>query len=194
MLDDIAAAANKIHHADINSLNHNDEAKRLSSNCFREAIRCVNQLRQLLKAMEALGIEAAVKSNKKDTPHNGLHRNLSYPAYISIDLGLRQKRKHYAGRMYFQAILLQNDFFRGDGVTTTNPFLNGKSIRIAEGGRYDDLVRQVSVECVSDIISPLCLSLFIVASGALSSFVHQAILEVFKSVNTQRQKCPFVQD
>jgi len=149
VLDDIAAAASKIHHADINSLNHNDEVKRLSSNCFREAIRCINELRQLLKAMEALGIEAAVKSSEQDTPHNGLQGNLSYPAYISIDLGLRQKRKHYAGRMYFQAILLHNDFFRGDGGTTNSPFLNGKSIRIAEGGRYDDLIRQVSVECDS---------------------------------------------
>jgi hypothetical protein len=142
VLDDIAAAARKIHHADINSLNQNDEVKRLSSNCFREAIRCLNELRQLLKAIEALGIETAVKLNGGET-----HGNLSYPAYISIDLGLHQRRKHYAGRVYFQAILLQNDFFQEDGETTTNPFLNGKSIRIAEGGRYDDLVRQVSVEC-----------------------------------------------
>lgn len=147
MLDDISAAARKIHHADLNSLHHNDEVKRLSSNCFREAIRCVDQLRQLLKAMEALGIETAVEPNENETLHNGVQRNLSYPAYISIDLGLRQKRKHYSGRMFFQATLLQNDFFQEDGQTTTNPFLNGRGIRIAEGGRYDDLVRQVSVEC-----------------------------------------------
>jgi hypothetical protein len=194
VLDDIAAAASKIHRADINSLNHNDEVKRLSSNCFREAIRCINQLRQLLKAMEALGIEATVKSNEKETPHNSLQTNLSYPAYISIDLGLRQKRKHYAGRMYFQAIILQNDFFRGDGETTTNPFLNGKSTRIAEGGRYDDLVRQVSVECDWSSILSLCVILFILASGTLSSFVHQVISVVFKSVTTQRQNFPFAQD
>ena len=147
VLDDIAAAARKIHHADINSSNHNDEVKRLSSNCFREAIRCLNELRRLLKAMEALGIKTAVNLNEGETPYNGLQDNLSYPAYISIDLGLRQRRKHYAGRLYFQAMLLQNDFFQEDGETTTNPFLNEKSIRIAEGGRYDDLVRQVSVGC-----------------------------------------------
>jgi hypothetical protein len=36
-LDDIVTAVRKIHNADMNS-NHNEEMKRLSSNCFREAM------------------------------------------------------------------------------------------------------------------------------------------------------------
>jgi len=137
VLDVIYEAIKKIHHADVNSSNHTDEVKRLSKNCFVEAIRCINRLRQLLKAMEALGI---VTATKKEHPHIGINKNLSYPAYISIDLGLRQKRKHFSGGMFFQAILLRDDFFQGGGETNANR-IHGVGTRIAEGGRYDDLVR-----------------------------------------------------
>jgi len=142
-LENIYEATKKLHHADVNSSNHNDDVKRLSKNCFGEVIRCINQLKQLLKAMEALGIVTAAKLNKKDHPFIGLSKNISYPAYISIDLGLRQKRKHFSGRIFYQAILLQDDFSQGDGETNTNRIIfGGKSTRIAEGGRYDDLTRQ----------------------------------------------------
>lgn len=153
-------AAKKMHQID-NSSNHNDEVKRLSKNCYSETVRCLHELRQLLKAMEALGIVPAAKLNKKNDSHTVPSKNLSCPAYISIDLGLRHKRKHFSGRMFFQAILLQDDFFQGDReANTTNGMYGGKGIRIAEGGRYDDLVRQVSYDVhymLCDIL-PLCAS------------------------------------
>eukprot|EP00578_Thalassiosira_sp_NH16_P006270 CAMPEP_0181120618 /NCGR_PEP_ID=MMETSP1071-20121207/24259_1 /TAXON_ID=35127 /ORGANISM="Thalassiosira sp., Strain NH16" /LENGTH=1767 /DNA_ID=CAMNT_0023205299 /DNA_START=89 /DNA_END=5389 /DNA_ORIENTATION=+ len=140
-LDVIYEATKKLHSGDINSSNHNEEIKRLSKSCFVEAMRCIHKLRQLLKAMEKLGIVPAAKLHKKDQPHTRLIKNLSYPAYISIDLGLRQKRTNFSGGLYFQAILLQDDFFQ-KGERTPNRKYGGLGTRIAEGGRYDDLVRQ----------------------------------------------------
>lgn len=66
-----------------------DEAKELSKNCFQEVKRSVNQLKQLLKAMEALGVLPAIQNEKVDGDEH-----ISPPAYISLDLGLRQKRRH----------------------------------------------------------------------------------------------------
>jgi len=87
-LDIILDSASKLHKKDMNS--GNNEVKRLSENCFREVTRCINQLRQLLKALEALGVTPTISRNEK-VDVNG---SLSPPAYISIDLGLRQKRQH----------------------------------------------------------------------------------------------------
>lgn len=86
-LDVIRDSASKIHRIDMNS--GTEELKRLSENCFREIFRCINQLKQLLKALEALGIVPAIQNEKIDG-----NEHLSPPAYISIDLGLRQKRQH----------------------------------------------------------------------------------------------------
>lgn len=142
VLDIIYEGTKKIYHADINSSNHSDEVKRLSKNCFSEVIRCINRLRSLLKAMEALGIITATANlNKKEQhPRMQSHKNISYPAYISIDLGLRQKRNNFFGSTFFQAVLLRNNF--GDSETAKTTTLGSKGIRVAEGGRYDDLVRQ----------------------------------------------------
>jgi len=135
----------KLHHADVNSSNYNDDTKKLSKNCIGEVVRCINQLKQLLKAIEALGIVSAgdAKMNKKDHPYIGISKNLSYPAYISVDLGLRQKRKHFSGALYFQAILLRDNFAAGEGKSNNDRIIfGGKGTRLAEGGRYDDLTRQ----------------------------------------------------
>ena len=142
VLDTIYEATKKLHHADVNSSNYSDDIKRLSKNCFNEVIRCIGQLKQLLKAIEALGIVSAAKINKKDHIYIGQSKNLSYPAYITIDLGLRQKRQHYSGALYFQAILLQDNFATDDGKSNNRIVFGGKGTRLAEGGRYDDLTRQ----------------------------------------------------
>lgn len=153
MLDVISESIKKMHNADMNSSSHSAEVKNLSRNCFGEAMRCINQLRQLLRAMDALGIVAALRL---ESPQDGLKKKVSYPAYIAIDLGLRQKRKHFSGRLYFQAVLLHDDFFCGNGESSLNLTFDGKGTRIAEGGRYDDLVRQVSFDCYSRRVE-ICL-------------------------------------
>ena len=50
-----------------------------------------------------------------------------------------------SGGVFFQAILLQDDFFadkEGKDATKGKHAYGGKGSRIAEGGRYDNLVRQ----------------------------------------------------
>ena len=131
-----------MHSADMNSSSHTTEVKNLSKSCYSDAVRCIKQLQHLLRAMDILGISAALK-----LPY-GLQKNVSYPAYISIDLGLRSRRKHFSGSLYFQAVLLHNDFFRGDGENNVYATVDRKGTRIAEGGRYDDLVRQVSIDLI----------------------------------------------
>lgn len=143
VLDVIFESTKRMHNADMNSSNHSEEVKRLSKNCFSEALRCISQIRQLLRAIEAFGINTVSKFKR---PQDFPQKNVSYPAYISIDLGLRQRRNHFSGRLYFQALLLQNDFFRSDGDDNVSRIIDGKGTRIAEGGRYDNLVRQVRFE------------------------------------------------
>jgi hypothetical protein len=87
-LDVIGESASKLHRMDMSS--GGDEVKKLSESCFREVVRCVNQLKQLLKALEALGVVPVIQNEKKVDSDE----HLSPPAYISVDLGLRQKRRH----------------------------------------------------------------------------------------------------
>lgn len=141
VLDIVYESIREMHNADMNSSNHSTEVKNLSKNCYSEATRCINQLRHLIKAMEALGI---VATSNMESLLGGIQKNMSYPTFISIDLGLRHRRNHYSGRLYFQAVLLHNDFFRTNGENNLYTTFDGMGTRIAEGGRYDDLVRQVS--------------------------------------------------
>ena len=73
---------------------------------------------------------------------------LNQPLFVSIDLGLRQKRKHYHGQVLFHGIALPVDYFEQIGVTidaqdSSDVLLSsGKAFKIAEGGRFDDLVRK----------------------------------------------------
>lgn len=154
VLDIISESIREIHNADMNSSNHSTEVKNLSKNCYSEATRCINQLRHLIKAMEALGIVATYKI---ESLLDGIQKNVSYPTFISIDLGLRHRRNHYSGRLYFQAVLLHNDFFYGSGENDICATVDGKVTRIAEGGRYDDLVRQVSILMIRFILNFLIL-------------------------------------
>ena len=85
--------------------------------------------------MEALGVVTSTAKQRKKDQEQPDNKNISYPAYISIDLGLRQKRGNFSGGMtltggsFYQAILLQDSFFE-DGDKA-----NGKGMRLAEGGR-----------------------------------------------------------
>ena len=86
-LDVIRESASKVHRMDMSS--GGDEVRKLSENCFREVVRSIIQLKQLLKAMEALGIVPAIQNKNVEG-----NEHISPPAYISVDLGLRQKRRH----------------------------------------------------------------------------------------------------
>lgn len=69
----------------------------------------------------------------------------SHPLYISLDLGLHQRRRNYHGGIFFQCIALPDDYFEKVDMTEHNEIIvspTGRGTRIAEGGNYSDLVRK----------------------------------------------------
>lgn len=100
---------------------------------YEDVARGLRSLKNCITAMEAMGIYSGMHAFVGQNHHN--------PAYISIDLGLRQSSQHYHGHLYFQAIMLTED---PDSVPSNDTVLtgDGKGIKFAEGGRYDDLVRR----------------------------------------------------
>lgn len=68
------------------------------------------------------------------------------PLYISLDLGLRQRRKHYHGGMIYQGIVLPCNYFDAtpeifeDNESIVSP--SGRGVKVAEGGDFSDLVRK----------------------------------------------------
>jgi hypothetical protein len=70
---------------------------------------------------------------------------LSRPLFVSIDLGLRQRRKHYHGGILYQGIVLPNTYFDEPHTNEHNDMLissEGRGTKVAEGGEYSDLVRK----------------------------------------------------
>jgi hypothetical protein len=102
---------------------------------YEDVARGFRSVRKCINAMEAMGIHTIANKNTTGA------KNYQPPAYISLDLGMRQKSHHYHGHIYFQAIMLTED---PDSVISNDTLLSGdeKGIKIAEGGRYDDLVRR----------------------------------------------------
>lgn len=83
---------------------------------FEDAARQLKSLRDLIGCLVNLGV---VNNNQ--------------PMEVFLDLGLRQKRKHYHGGTIFQYILQPG----GSGGNFSR-----KGIKVAEGGNYSALVRQ----------------------------------------------------
>lgn len=131
-IDTVHDSARKLYNMDINSSGGKDDAKRLSKTCFAEVLRCINLLRQLIQALTSLGVVTAANT-KKGTSTTTHPTNISMPAYMSLDLGLRQasahpsffyvlltsrffpcqsyqKRNHFVGRLFFQALLVRDMF------------------------------------------------------------------------------------
>lgn len=107
---------------------------------YEDIARIVKSLKRLVLLMESMGIGPVVGSK-----NNATGTVASRPLYIALDLGLRQKRKHFNGQLFFQAIVLPDNFFDTDpseeDVNNRKPIL-GLGTKVAEGGRYDDLVSE----------------------------------------------------
>jgi hypothetical protein len=109
----------------------------------RDISKHLKHLSSLIQLLNSVGISPHLGSDAK-----GKTEALNQPLFISIDLGLRQRRKHYHGQVLFQCIALPDEYF--DQITSivevqeTNDTIlsSGKAFKIAEGGRYDDLVRK----------------------------------------------------
>ncbi len=135
---DIAQALDRLHDASIKvrSLNENNKKNKR----YFDIARGIRSLQNLVGTLSKIGIYPA--RNDCSLASTGFLA----PSYISLDLGLRQQQRHYNGQLYFQALLLPenceedpNSFNRNDILLSSNPKL---AVKIAEGGRYEDLVRK----------------------------------------------------
>ena len=92
-IDTVYDSARKLYNLDLNSSGGKDDTKRLSKTCFAEVLRCINLLRRLIQALTSMGVTTAANM-KKGTSATTHSTNISMPAYMSLDLGLRQASIH----------------------------------------------------------------------------------------------------
>ena len=106
---------------------------------FEDAAKALRSVRDVVDVLGSLNIEPLLAM-----PSVGSARidSVSRPLYCSLDIGLRQRRKHYHGGIVYQCIVLPNlnDLEVGD--YNEHLLSSGKGIKVAEGGNYSDLVRK----------------------------------------------------
>lgn len=110
---------------------------RARSKRYEDAHRALRSVRYCLSMMQSLEIHPT--SPGQDA------KRLSLAKFISIDLGLRQKRKHIHGQGLFQAVTIPDDYLTKLGSSkheNLESLMASCGTRIAEGGRYDDLIRK----------------------------------------------------
>ena len=124
-----------------NQENTKIDPKRLKR--FDDVARSIRSMRNLVQSIKAVGISPLIDAVEV----TGTPGRINRPIYVSLDLGLRQRRRHYHGQLVFQCISIPNNFFdfaQGDvSAGETNETILSPSVgcfKIAEGGRYDDLV------------------------------------------------------
>ena len=132
-IDSLQQAIAKVRYYD----EHKSDSRRTKR--FEDAAKSLKLVRDLLLSFRSLRVG----------PHFGAKteepiRSFSSPLYISLDLGMRQRRKHYHGGIIFQCIVLPNNFFDTIDVDEHHELLispTGRGIKVAEGGNFSDLVR-----------------------------------------------------
>ena len=116
--------------------NH-DDPKRLKR--YEDAAKNLRALSHLVKLLESHLQPYTTQAGKS------LDTRFSRPLYLSIDLGLRQRRKTYHGGVLFQAIVLPDTYFDDLKVEESIEELvlpAGGGLKVAEGGEFSDLVRR----------------------------------------------------
>jgi serine/threonine protein kinase/histidyl-tRNA synthetase len=102
---------------------------------YEDIGRGIRMLRKLLDAMRACRVGPSAKANK-EVGDNGDFLN---PSFISLDLGLRHKRRHFHGSIYFQVMVIQRSRLKNGGDEVAEKL---EPVLFADGGRYDDLIRR----------------------------------------------------
>jgi histidyl-tRNA synthetase len=109
---------------------------------YDEIERCCKHLRSLCKVMKMIGISSQYschRDSSRESSDASQHSAISRPLFICFDLGMRQRSPTY-NMLYFQAILIHPSSFNVQARSILRQ--SEKSLEIAEGGRYDDLVRR----------------------------------------------------
>ena len=131
-LDTLQEATKKVKLLDISNKVMTRRAKR-----YDDVLKGIRSIRRLVSALRNFGIDPQLDSGGSSHSEK-VEKCISMPAFISVDLGLRQRRKHMHGALLYQAVMISDSYFSQirSGVEH-----NDGCMKIAEGGRYDDLVR-----------------------------------------------------
>ncbi|KAG7354267.1 serine/threonine protein kinase [Nitzschia inconspicua] len=113
---------------------HQDETRSLRR--FDDAARVIRHLERLLKLLNTIGFSSHSQETLAAPDHA-----ISFPLFISLDLGMRQKRKQYHGGLIFQATAIPSNFSDQNRDRMTNENENF-GIKVVEGGRYDEMCRK----------------------------------------------------
>ena len=130
----------RLHVADLKGV---QDARRLKKH-YEVAAKSLSSLRSFYSILESFESTTLVDTMNGKAGWDNIH----LPVYISIDLGLRHRRKLH-GPLIFHAIILPDNYFQSNADAT---ILSSKGGIVADGGRYDDLVLRFSppgnVNCV----------------------------------------------
>jgi len=123
-LDVLQEALNKLKLLDLQS---SIDAKRLKH--YKDVAKHLACLRRFSQSLKAIVV---------------CDSNFIQPEYICVDLGLRQQQRHMHGQLFFQAFVLPDDYFHDTSKIyfEENEKLLKTSIKVAEGGRFDELIRK----------------------------------------------------
>ena len=135
---DISKALQRLHDASMKLRSSNEKSKK--NKRYFDIARGIRSLQNLVGILSKFGIHP--NPSEDHTTSTGFLP----PSFISLDLGLRQQQRRYNGQLYFQALVLPDNcedqptsFNRNDILLSSNPKL---AVKVAEGGRYEDLVRK----------------------------------------------------
>jgi hypothetical protein len=135
---DIVQALEKLLDATKKVRTLNDRIKK--SKRYFDIVRGIESIQKLVNSLNEMGVIQSPHFHQQGT------LGLLPPSYISLDLGLRQRQRHFQGQLYFQALLLADDceespekFYNNDDLLSSNPKL---AVKIAEGGHYEEIVRK----------------------------------------------------
>jgi len=132
------------------SLSKNRDEKEPDTRWFKrvkDIERILNHIENLTKTLHSVGV---IPTSNSPVEGNSTNSGYNCPLLISLDLGLRQRRQHYHGQLLYQCIAIQSNYFENCHSIEKELFISndtllsssGEGIKIAEGGRYDDLVRK----------------------------------------------------
>jgi hypothetical protein len=111
---------------------------------YDDVAKSLKSLQSLVEAMRTIGIGPLNDNVNKASMQS------CRPLFICLDLGIRQRRKHFNGLLYFQAFVIPDPFMdrsvtgRSTEASDSAWLKSGYGSRVAEGGRYDDLVSACS--------------------------------------------------
>ncbi|GKY90546.1 hypothetical protein MPSEU_000028300 [Mayamaea pseudoterrestris] len=105
---------------------------------FEDAAKSLRCIRDLMNILMLINDDPVLPMQCDSSRHESMSRS----PFFSLDIGLRQRRKHYHGGIVYQCIVFptMNDITMED--CNESLLSSGKGIKVAEGGNYSDLVRK----------------------------------------------------